>query len=106
MDDFAERHEWLSTSPDSGFVRVATAQRRDATGVDVAAGPRAHRGSATGAADGTPLTERADWFAALADVFGLRFEAPPPDALDRLWDRVLAAHRAWEAAPTPGSGVA
>ncbi len=26
--------QWLSTSPDSGFVRVATAQRRDATGVD------------------------------------------------------------------------
>ena len=31
MDAFAERHAWLSTSPDSGFVRVLTAQRRDAS---------------------------------------------------------------------------
>ncbi len=29
---FEERHRWLSTSPDSGFVRVAAAQHRDADG--------------------------------------------------------------------------
>ncbi len=38
MVEFAARHQWLSTSPDSGFVRVATAQRRDATGVDILRG--------------------------------------------------------------------
>ena len=38
MVEFWTRHEWLSTSPESGFVRVATAQRRDATGVDILRG--------------------------------------------------------------------
>ncbi len=37
-DAFVERHEWLSTSPDSGFVRVLTAQRRWADGVDILRG--------------------------------------------------------------------
>lgn len=41
---------------------------------------------------------REDWFAALADVFDLRFDASAPEALDHLWDRALAAHREWEAA--------
>jgi hypothetical protein len=35
MSDFAERHEPLSNSPESGFVRVFSAQRRDAHGVDI-----------------------------------------------------------------------
>lgn len=35
MSDFTTKHEWLSTSPDSGFVRVPMAEHRDATGVDV-----------------------------------------------------------------------
>jgi hypothetical protein len=44
------------------------------------------------------LTRRADWFACLADVFDLRFEASAPEALDQLWDRAVAAHLEWEAA--------
>jgi N-hydroxyarylamine O-acetyltransferase len=96
MDDFVARHEWLSTSPDSGFVRVASAQRRDADGVDRLRGLVLSRVSSD-ATEGAPLTERADWFAALADVFGLHFEASSPAALDHLWDRVLSAHHRWEA---------
>jgi arylamine N-acetyltransferase len=30
VGDFLERHRWLSTAPESGFVRVACVQRRDA----------------------------------------------------------------------------
>ncbi len=100
MDAFATRHEWLSTSPDSGFVRVATAQRRDATGVDIVRGLVLSRVGSDGVVSQT-LTERRDWFAALADVFGLRFEHSPPEVLDALWDRTLAGHRAWEAAGRP-----
>jgi arylamine N-acetyltransferase len=37
-----------------------------------------------------------EWFAALADVFELRFDAIAPEARDRLWDAVLARHRVWE----------
>lgn len=100
IDAFAERHQWLSTSPDSGFVRVATAQRRDATGVDIVRGLVLSR-VGEGAATTEPLTERADWFDALADVVGLRFEASTTDELDRLWQRTLTAHQAWEAAGRP-----
>lgn len=100
MHAFADRHVWLSTSPDSGFVRVATAQRRDATGVDIMRGLVLTR-VGEGAATSEPMTERADWFSALADVFGLHFQHTPTEALDRLWQRTLAAHRAWESAGRP-----
>ena len=100
IDDFAERHQWLSTSPDSGFVRVATAQRRDATGVDIVRGLVLTR-VGEGTAPTEPLTERDDWFDALAEVFDLRFDGLPPEALDGLWERTLAGHRKWEAAGCP-----
>jgi arylamine N-acetyltransferase len=97
LDEFSAKHQWLSTSPDSGFVKVAMAERRDATGVDVIRGLVLTR-IGRGASSGEPLTKRSDWFAALADVFDLRFDASDPAALDQLWNRTLAGHRAWEAA--------
>ncbi len=100
MDHFADRHRWLSTSPDSGFVRVATAQRRDATGADILRGLVLTR-VGTGTAPAEPLTERDLWFAVLGDVFDLRFDGTEPAALDRLWERSLAAHRSWESAGRP-----
>jgi arylamine N-acetyltransferase len=99
-DAFAARHVWLSTSPDSGFVRVATAQRRDATGVDLLRGLVLTR-VGSGASSGEPLTRRDEWFAVLADVFDLRFEAVAAGALDHLWNRTLTGHRSWEAAGRP-----
>ena len=100
MTAFEARHEWLSTSPDSGFVRVATAHRRDSGGVDIVRGLVLTRveDSAQVVAE---LTERAEWFGVLADVFGLRFEHTAPEALDALWDRTLAGHRAWVDAGRP-----
>jgi arylamine N-acetyltransferase len=95
MAAFADRHDWLRSSPDSGFVRLATVQRRDAAGVDIMRGLVLTR-NGVGTAPAAPLTERGDWFGALADVFGLRFEHTPAEALDRLWANVLATHRAWE----------
>jgi arylamine N-acetyltransferase len=92
---FEERHRWLSTSPESGFVRLATAQHRDATGVDIMRGLVMTR-VGEGTAPNEPLTDRADWFAALADVFRLRFDGVPGDVLDTLWTRTLANHEAWE----------
>lgn len=97
MGDFAAKHEWLSTSPESGFVRVPMAELRDATGIDVIRGLVLSR-IGDGAASHEPLTRRDEWFACLADVFGLRFDATAPEALDRLWESALDAHRAWEAA--------
>jgi arylamine N-acetyltransferase len=100
LDDFLAQHEWLSTSPESGFVRVAMAERRDATGIDVMRGLVLNR-IGSGASAGEPLTRRSDWFGALAEVFGLRFERCAPETLDRLWDTVLVRHRAWEASGRP-----
>jgi arylamine N-acetyltransferase len=96
MDVFNERHEWLSTSPESGFVRIAMAERRYATQVDVIRGlVRTQVGDGDGAAQ--IYTQRDDWFGVLADDFGLRFDASAPEAVERLWAFVLANHRDWEA---------
>jgi N-hydroxyarylamine O-acetyltransferase len=92
--DFTARHEWLSTSPESGFVRVPMAERRDATGVDTIRGlvPGRVGGHAF---TGEPITRRSEWFEVLADVFDLRFDTATDAWRDRLWDAVEHAHRAW-----------
>ena len=100
MGEFSAKHQWLSTSPDSPFLTVAMAERRDATGVDVIRGVVLTR-VGDGASSSEPLISRADWFGALADVFDLRFDDVAPEALDQLWRGVLATHRAWEAAGRP-----
>src|SRR5579863_7903421 len=92
MADFMTKHQWLSTSPDSGFVQVAMAERRDATGVDVIRGLVLTR-IGRDAGSGQPLTGRGEWFSALAEVFDLRFDHSTPESVDQLWSRVLAAHR-------------
>lgn len=97
---FMAKHRWLSTSPESGFVRVAMAERRDATGVEVIRGLVLSR-IGSSAYTGEPLTNRADWFDTLAEVFNLRFDTLAPEALDRLWAQVLDGHRKWEAADRP-----
>jgi arylamine N-acetyltransferase len=95
LGDFAAQHRWLSTSPESGFVRVAMAERRDATGVDVMRGLVLTR-LGEHATTSEPLTRRDEWFAALADVFDLRFDCSAPDALDALWNRVRRGHEQWQ----------
>ncbi len=61
MARFAADHEWMSTEPESQFMRVALAQRRDATGVDVMRGLVLAR-IGDDAAASEPLTEREEWF--------------------------------------------
>jgi N-hydroxyarylamine O-acetyltransferase len=100
MAEFDAKHQWLSTSPDSPFLAVAMAEHRDATGVDIIRGLVLSR-IGDGAASMEPLTKRTDWFAALADGFDLRFDGVAPEALDHLWDGVVATHRAWDAAGRP-----
>jgi N-hydroxyarylamine O-acetyltransferase len=96
QEDFEAKHAWLSTSAESGFVQVAMAERRDATGVDVVRGLVLSR-VGTRAFTADPILGKQEWFDLLADVFGLRFDTSPPGALDRLWNTVIAAHRRWEA---------
>jgi arylamine N-acetyltransferase len=93
--DFLAQHQRLSTSTESGFVQVAMAERRDATGVDVVRGLVLSR-IGEGARTDAPVTDRATWFALLADVFDLPLDDLSREERDRLWERVLAAHRRWE----------
>jgi N-hydroxyarylamine O-acetyltransferase len=94
--EVADAHERLSTSPESGFVRTATFQRRDARGVDRLRARTLSRVE-RGATRTTLLADEGEWFGALAEVFGLQL--PDVDAAERraLWLRVCAQHEAWAA---------
>jgi N-hydroxyarylamine O-acetyltransferase len=94
--ELAAAHERLSTSPESRFVRTVTFQRRHSRGVDVL---RAHTLSRIerDTTHTTLLADEGEWFAALADVFGL--DLTDVDAPERraLWERVRAQHDVWAA---------
>jgi len=89
--DFVARHEYLSTSPESGFVRTCAVQRRHAGGVDALSG-RVLR-----LANQPPRTleTQDDWCGALRDVFDLPLHDVDADARDALWCRVSGAHETW-----------
>jgi arylamine N-acetyltransferase len=94
VERFAERNRYLATSPDSTFTRTATAQRRDAGGVDVLRGQVLSR-VAHEHGEGTTLETRDEWFDALRDVFDLPLDDLGTDGRVRLWSRVHATHEAW-----------
>jgi N-hydroxyarylamine O-acetyltransferase len=99
MEAFADRHTWLSTSPDSGFVRVLTAQRRDASGVDILRGLLLKR--IGDRAFEQTLTTRAELADVLGGLFGLDIAPISEQAWDALWANVQATHAAWESARRP-----
>ena len=79
--------------PESGFVRVATVQRRDATGADVLRGltlARIGRSSTR-----TVLEQPRDYYAVLPDVFGLTLDDVTAAGRAALWSRLAAAHERW-----------
>jgi arylamine N-acetyltransferase len=91
MDVFAERHEHLSTSPESSFAEVVTAQLRHANGTDILRGCvfTRRRGSES---TSVTLEKPHDWFDALADIFAIHAD---PARSDALWRRVTEAHERW-----------
>ncbi|GLV84500.1 arylamine N-acetyltransferase [Streptomyces lavendulae subsp. lavendulae] len=97
LSSFAAEHVRLSTSPDSGFVRVLTAHRRDAGGVDVLRGCVLRRIDAGGTRERT-IDSAEDWYGVLAGVFRLDLTGVDAPARAELWHRVHTAHREWEAA--------
>ncbi|MFF8714267.1 arylamine N-acetyltransferase [Streptomyces sp. NPDC015184] len=97
LSSFAAEHVRLSTSPDSDFVRVLTAQRRDAGGVDVLRG-RVLRRIRAGGTDERTIESADEWYAVLTGVFRLDLTDVDAPARAELWHRVHTAHRAWEAA--------
>jgi arylamine N-acetyltransferase len=102
IEGFAAMNVQLSTSPESGFVRTITFQRRDGTGADVLRGLVLRRIEHEVVAERT-LDTQAGWLDATADVFGLDLRrVADRAALDALWPRVVATHEAWQASQAGG----
>jgi len=99
IDAFAPRNEWLSTSPESGFVRYLVVQRRDAAGVDSLRGLSLRR-IGSGAGEST-LGSQGELIDVLVDRFGLDLGGVGPEARAALWNKVHRAHEQWEAAGRP-----
>jgi N-hydroxyarylamine O-acetyltransferase len=99
LERLEDRHRHLSTSPESGFVKVLTLLRRDATGADVLRGLELHRVEEETRA--STIASRNELVAVLGDLFGLDVDAVGDRALDALWDRTHRKHLAWEAAGRP-----
>jgi N-hydroxyarylamine O-acetyltransferase len=89
MADFAEKHAWLSTAPESGFVRVCVLQRRDAAGVDTLRALTLNRHGVKELVDSP-----GDWWTAAADVFGITPDLFTAGERERLWRQVVTQHEA------------
>ncbi|WP_037879478.1 arylamine N-acetyltransferase family protein [Streptomyces sp. NRRL F-5727] len=96
LSSFAAEHHRLSSSPESGFVRVLQVQLRDAKGVDMLRGCVLRRIDAEGTHERI-IDAAAEWYAVLTDVFHLDLGDVDASARARLWHRVRAEHREWEA---------
>ena len=99
MDAFAERHTYLSTDPESGFVKTLAAQRREATRVHILRGlvfSRVGEGEMQ-----RDIESRDELFATLAEVFLLDVRSRDASELDKLWSKLVARHEAWVAAGRP-----
>ena len=94
IPDFAAMHEYLSTAPESPFVRMAIVQRRDEAGTDVLRGLVLSRQGSDSTV--TVLQSEGDWYRVLDATFGLPLEDEGAAQREQLWTRVLAAHREYE----------
>ena len=97
---FEQRHEFLSTSPDSGFRRVMKLLRRDPDAAHGLTGCVLHQQDGAGRHERV-LSTRAEWFDAVADVFGMPLADVDEAGRDALWRWLSVAHEAWLAA-VPG----
>jgi arylamine N-acetyltransferase len=94
LDVFAERHLYNATSPQSGFAKTVTAQRRHATGTSVMRGCVLTRRLGEVVETQTCETE-SEWLDALEGEFDLSLADVPGVALTSLWKSVRRAHDAW-----------
>ncbi|WP_166462710.1 arylamine N-acetyltransferase family protein [Amycolatopsis acidicola] len=102
MDVFAEEHEHLSRSPESGFVRTCTVQRRDACSIDLLRSLTLTRFDASGKSK-TLLDKEKDWRAAIVDVFGVEPHAYPDEDWTKLWKLAAAQHERYLARKAGGT---
>jgi N-hydroxyarylamine O-acetyltransferase len=106
---FDRGHAHMSTSPESNFVTNVTVARRDATGADKFVNQTLKRIEAGGTVREVRMSSPAEYFAALADVFGLTLDDLDADDRARLWRDAQtgqAAYEASQAATLEGEHVA
>jgi arylamine N-acetyltransferase len=92
--DFEALHSWLSTSPDSPFVRTLALFRRDAEGVDVLRGRVLRRIDALKGTTERQLDTPEEFYEAFATVFRRAGAGLTPADRAALWARVTLAHEA------------
>ncbi len=98
-DVVAAAHRRLSTPPDGTFTRVLVVQRRDPDVLHTMRGC-IHTRVEAGGVTSTDLTTYDEWRAGL-DVLRLPLGDVAADEVRALFDRMLAAHRAWDEAGRP-----
>ncbi len=91
---FAAGHRHLSTAPESVFVQRLTIQRRGPAGIDKLVSRSLLRIDAAGT-EVRELDSRAEFFEAVAVVFGLTLDDLDEADRDRLWQRAQAGHDEW-----------
>jgi N-hydroxyarylamine O-acetyltransferase len=95
---FTTKHEHLSTSPDSPFVRVFVMQSHRHDHTVVVRGCVLTRTDDTGSVS-RDVTDPHEWFDLLAAEFDVKFD--DADVRDALWRRVSSSHQAWIEAGRP-----
>ncbi len=89
-------HQQLSTAPESPFTRLLSVGHRDLSGAQVLRGRVLINWNYAGQSR-RYYNDVEDWFALLTEHFGLPIGDLTAVERDALWDRVCAAHDAWEA---------
>ena len=93
-------HRFLSTSPDSPFVRKLTVQARRPAGALLLRGCVLTTVDADGKRS-HDLDSDTDWWTVLAEEFGIRADGFASDVRERLWQVTRSGHEAWVAAGRP-----
>jgi N-hydroxyarylamine O-acetyltransferase len=97
MSEFSERHTFLSTSPESSFVRTVTAQRRDADSTAALRALQLRTITTSGVVDRL-VDQRDEWFDLLTNYFDLDLSAASTVAKGALWRHANESHEAHLAA--------
>jgi N-hydroxyarylamine O-acetyltransferase len=90
---FDTGHRVLSTSPVSGFVRNVIVARRDGCGADNLVNRTVTRVEGARTVE-WEIRSDTEWFAAVADLFGLTLDDLDQSGRDRLWDHAVTGHAA------------
>lgn len=98
--DFETMHTKLSTSADSGFVRIAAVLRRPAAGLETLRGCVFSEWSGDTVRE-RDIDSRDDWWGLVLDRFGLAYAGLSALERDSLWRQVRSVHEAWDAAGRP-----